>query len=54
LDNYGKCPECGSTNNGLKNTVEEERITGIFEYECLMCGAQWQEFCCEHEAEKKE
>jgi transcription elongation factor Elf1 len=53
FDNYGKCPKCGSTNTGLISTVEEQDLSGFYAYECLLCGAQWVEFCHEHEAEKK-
>jgi len=51
FDNYGKCPKCGS---------QSKRDMGLFdvwqEYECLMCGTQWQEPCEElkfaHETEQ--
>jgi len=48
FDNFGKCPKCGSTNSGLKSTLEEQSISGTLEYECLMCGAQWQELLADH------
>jgi hypothetical protein len=48
FNNFGKCPECGSTNSGLKSTLEEQSISGTLEYECLMCGAQWQELLTDH------
>lgn len=53
FDRYGKCPKCGSCASGLKSTLEEENLTGLHYYECLMCGTQWQEFCIDDLDEKK-